>query len=356
MAFITLNTNKLKDNFKYLDNLFSENNIEWSIVTKVLCGNKTYLKETLSLGIKQVCDSRITNLRAIKSINPNIETIYIKPPSKNIILQIIEIADISFNTDYYTLKLLSDEAGRKSKKHKVIIMLELGELREGVLRDKFLEFFDKVYKLPNIEVMGIGANLSCLYGVLPNEDKLIQLVLYKQILEMKFNKTIPIVSGGSSVTIPLILWNQLPTGINHFRVGETLFFGTNVYNGNTIPEMHNDVIKLFAQIIELYEKPSVPSGELCTNVEGKEFSFSEEDLSKTSFRAIIDVGILDTNTEHLFPTNENYSIVGASSDMVVIDLVENNDKLKVGDFIEFRVDYIAALHLLHSKYIDKNIE
>ncbi|NJO92832.1 MAG: hypothetical protein HC831_30590, partial [Chloroflexia bacterium] len=101
---------------------------------------------------------------------------------------------------------------------------EMGELREGVLREELIEFYSEVFELKNIEVVGIGTNLTCLYGILPNHDKLIQLSLYEQLIEAKFNKQIPYVSGGSSVTIPLMFQNLLPKGINHFRVGESLFW------------------------------------------------------------------------------------------------------------------------------------
>ena len=93
MAFITLDRNKLKDNYNYLENLFQEQGIEWAIVTKMLCGNKAFLKEVHNLGIGQMCDSRVSNLKAIKSIDPSIETIYIKPPPKRSIPSIVRYAN-----------------------------------------------------------------------------------------------------------------------------------------------------------------------------------------------------------------------------------------------------------------------
>ncbi|MCF8223072.1 MAG: alanine/ornithine racemase family PLP-dependent enzyme [Bacteroidales bacterium] len=355
MAFIEFNTTKLKHNFDYLENLFESNNIKWAIVSKLLCGEKSYLEEIINLGVKKICDSRVTNLKVIKSIDKNIETIYIKPPAKRSIKSIVRFADISFNTEYYTIKLLSEEAQRQKKTHKIMIIIETGELREGVLAEDFLDFYEKVFELPNIEVVGIGTNLSCLYGVLPNRDKLIQLSLYEQLVEAKFNKNIPFVSGGSSVTIPLILNNTLPRGINHFRVGETLFLGTNVYDNSRYRNMKNDVFKLFAEVIEVSEKPMVPDGEMGTNVEGEEYSFDESDIGKTSCRAIIDLGLLDVDEEHITPRDKNIKFAGASSDMIVIDLGKNSKKYKVGDLIEFKLDYVGTLRLMSSRYIDKKI-
>ncbi|MDD4068586.1 MAG: alanine racemase, partial [Bacteroidales bacterium] len=267
MAYIILNKSKLKSNFDYLDNLFKEKDIKWAVVSKILCGNKEYLEELLSYNITQICDSRIVNLKMIKQINPKVETIFIRPPAKHAIKNIVKYADISMNTEIETIKLLSEEAQIQNKVHKIIIMIELGELREGVMRDDLIDFYSKVFNLKNIEVVGIGANLSCLYGVLPNHDKLIQLCLYKQLIELKFNKKITYISGGSSVTIPLIFQKLLPKGINHFRVGETLFLGTDVYNDKVLKNFNTDVFVLYSEIIELIEKPKVPMGEMGTNAE-----------------------------------------------------------------------------------------
>lgn len=355
MAFITLSRQKLRDNYEYLDELFKSNGIQWAVVSKLLCGEKSFLKELISLGVKQVCDSRVSNLRMIKSIEPSIETIYIKPPAKRALKGVIEYADISFNTELTTIRLLSKEAERQGKIHKVMIMIEMGELREGVMREDFIDFYAEVFKLPNIIVTGIGTNLTCLYGVLPNEDKLIQLSLYKQLVEVKFNTDIPFVSGGSSVTIPLIFQNKMPAGINHFRVGETLFIGTDVYHNQPFKEMHSNVIRLYAEIIELIEKPMTPSGEMGVNVEGEAYEFDEVPGNVQSHRAIIDIGSLDVDTSHIKPVHSYQKIIGASSDMIVVDLSNNPQKLKVGNLLEFELDYMGALRLLNSKYIDKKV-
>lgn len=356
MAYITLKTKKLAANFNYLDKLFKKNGIQWAIVTKMLCGNKKYLEEVLKFDIRQVCDSRVSNLRAIKEIRPDIETIYIKPPAKRAISGIVTYADISVNTEIETIKLISAEAKRQNKTHKIIIMLELGELREGIMRDTFVDFYKEVFQLTHIEVIGVGANLSCLYGVLPNHDKLIQLSLYAQLIEAKFNKKLSVVSGGSSVTIPLIFQKLLPKGINHFRVGETLYLGTDVYHDTPLKKMETDAFTLYSEIIELIEKPRIPMGEMGTNLEGKNINFDESLRGKTSYRAIIDIGLLDVEQSHLIPIDNDISIVGASSDMFVIDLGENNKQYKVGDLLPFRLDYMGTLRILNSRYIDKRVQ
>ncbi|MBR9859833.1 alanine/ornithine racemase family PLP-dependent enzyme [bacterium] len=355
MAFITLDRDKLQKNFNFLDGIFKEHGIEWAAVSKLMCGDRTFLKELIDLGIPELCDSRVSNLKAIKAIDPSVQTVYIKPPAKRAIKSVVQYADVSFNTEIDTIELISAEAKRQNKMHKVLIMIELGELREGVLREELIAFYERVFELPNIKVIGLGTNLTCMYGVLPSHDKLIQLSLYKQLIEAKFNREIPFVSGGSSVTIPLIFQGLLPDGINHFRVGETLFMGTDVYHNTTFEQMESDVFQLFAEIIELTEKPRVPQGEMGFNVSGEQKSF-DDDTGETSHRAIIDMGLLDVDQEHVKLKDKHLKVVGASSDMIVLDLGENEDQYKIGDLIEFELDYMGILRIMNSRYIDKRVK
>lgn len=355
MAFITLDKQKLANNYQLLDAEFKKRKITWAAVSKLLCGNTMYLEYLLSLGIKQVCDSRVSNLRVIKKINPKVETIYIKPPAKRSIKGVVEVADISMNSSFETIRMLDAEAKRQGKIHKVIIMIEMGELREGVMRDDLMDFYASIFELPNIEVVGIGTNLTCLYGVLPNQDKLIQLSLYEQLIEAKFDRHIKYVSGGSSVTIPLMEMNMMPKSINHFRVGESLFLGTNPYDESPLKGMATDVFRLYAEVIELIEKPIVPDGEMGHNVEGQSFEFDEENLGKTAYRAIVDIGLLDVEPDHLEATDPTVKVAGASSDMIVIDLGDNNQGYSIGHLIEFKLDYMGTLRILNSDYIEKRL-
>ena len=355
MAYLKLYRQELRHNFEFLNELFKERGIKWGITTKLFCGNRDFLSEVINLGIGEVHDSRISNLRVIKEIDPETITIYIKPPPKDILRDVVKYADISLNTELATLHELSDEAQRQNTLHKVIIMIELGDLREGVMRDDLINFYEKVFRLPGIEVVGLGTNLNCLHGVMPDGDKLIQLALYKQIIELRFKKEIPLVSGGTTVTIPLLLRNQLPLGVNHFRVGEALFFGKNLFTNGLIEGMSDQVMELYTQIIEISEKPLVPMGELGVNPQGKTTQIAEGDYGRTSYRAIIDIGVLDIQPDYLIPVNEKIKILDASSDMLILDVGTNPEDYKVGDMIRFKLKYMGALGLMSSDYIEKRV-
>jgi predicted amino acid racemase len=355
MAQLKIYRKKLKTNYLFLKELFNKNAIEWAVVSKLLCGNKELLHLLVNLGIKEICDSRISNLEAIKKIDSSVNTVYIKPPAKRSIARVVSFADVSFNTELHTLSLLSEEAQRQNKIHRVIIMIELGDLREGVLGENLIDFYAQVFELPNIKVVGIGSNLNCMHGVMPSEDKLIQLSLYKQLIEAKFNTKIPWVTGGTSVVLPLLLSRRLPRGINHFRIGESLFFGNNLFDNKTIKGMHADVFELCAEIIEISEKPIVPMGQLEENPSGEKYIINEDDYGKTSFRVIVDIGLLDISPDYLTPKDKKLKVIGASSDMLILDLGKSLRSYKVGDMLDFHIKYMGALSLLNSRYVEKLI-
>ena len=140
-------------------------------------------------------------------------TIYIKPPAKIYADDLVKYADISLNSSFSTIIALNEAAKKAKKTHDIIIMVELGELREGVKRSDIMNFYEKVFNLSNIDVIGIGSNLGCMYGVEPSYDKLLQLVLYKELISAKFNKELKYISGGTSITLPLIEMGTLPKEI-----------------------------------------------------------------------------------------------------------------------------------------------
>jgi predicted amino acid racemase len=355
MAYIELHREKLRHNYQFLNDLFSKHNVKWGVVSKLLCGNRVFLEELLSLGPQEVHDSRLSNLKMIKRLRPEVQTVYIKPPPKMYIKTLVRFADVSFNTEFMTIKAISEEAMKQDKIHKIIIMVEMGDLREGVMGENLLDFYSSVFKLPNIEVIGLGTNLNCLNGVMPSHDKLIQLSLYKQLIEATFNKKIPWVSGGTSVAIPLMMKGMMPKGNNHFRVGETLFMGNNLVDQKPIPGMKADVFKLYAEIIELTEKPKVPIGMIGQNVAGETPEFDEKDYGKKSYRAILDLGLLDIDLKNLTPEDRTLEFSGASSDMIVLDIGKNRKKLKVGDIVPFRLNYMGVLSILNSDYVEKRV-
>jgi ornithine racemase len=362
MAHLNIKINEIRDNIHLLSKYLNENGIEWSLITKVFSGDKDFLKKLLTpeviSGLHSVGDSRLTSLKNLKEVNPDMVTIYIKPPADVYAEDVIQYADISLNSSFTTIKALNEVAEKHNKIHKIIIMVELGELREGVDRDNLIEFYQKVFNLPNIEVIGLGSNLGCMYGVEPTYDKLLQLVLYKKLIEAKFNRILPFISGGSSITLPLIEANTVPPEVNHFRIGEAAFFGTSPLNNEKFLDLSTNTFDFHPYIIELEEKPLVPNGIISDASVGHTSNFDKQALSEKTYKAILDFGLLDVDYQELTPNDKDVKFVGTTSDMTVYDIGDNTGKDKkkkyrIGDSLLFNPSYMAVARLLNSKFIER---
>mgnify|MGYP000960349177 CR=1 FL=1 len=365
MAELIIRTKKIQHNILYLSQYLSEKNIHWSLITKVFSGDKTFLENVLTKEVIQhlnsIGDSRLTSLKNLKEVNPEMKTIYIKPPAEIYADEVIKYADISLNSSYETIKSLNESAKNAGKIHQVIIMIELGELREGVNRNDVMDFYEKIFELSNIEVIGLGSNLGCMYGIIPTYDKLLQLVLYKELISAKFNKELRFISGGSSITLPLLEQGTVPQEVNHYRIGEAAFFGISPFDNQKFEELAVDTFEFRANIIELKEKKMVPDGIMGDGNVGHTANYNQKDAGEFSIKAILDFGMLDVDRSDIEPICEDLSFVGITSDMLVVDLGENKDesgkqKYKVGDQIAFKPNYMAVARLLNSKFIDKVFE
>lgn len=362
MAELVIHTPEIVENIKKISNFLAKHNVKWSLITKVFSGDKEFLTRILTpevvAGLHSVGDSRLTSLRNIKEVNSDLRTIYIKPPASVYADEVVKYADVSLNSSLETIKLLNEAAKKQKKTHQVIIMIELGELREGILRENIVDFYQQIFNLPNIEVIGLGSNLGCMYGVEPTFDKLIQLSLYKQLLESKFNTKIPLASGGSSITLPLVDTDRIPADINHFRIGEAAFFGTSPLDNEQFMDLSTDTFDLRSWLIEMEEKPIVPDGTISEANIGHTSELEMGDPDKTVCKGIFDFGMLDVDAHDVVPKDKNINFVGTTSDMTVyefanLDSSKNNPKYTVGNSFIFKPNYMAVARLLNSKFIDK---
>jgi predicted amino acid racemase len=355
MNRLLINIEALKYNIAVINRWMDRHNSAWTVVTKVLCGHSETITALQQLGVRSMGDSRLDNLKAIERIIPDLEAWYLRVPDISSIPQVVKYSDVSLNSEISIIRELNREAARQNKIHRIIIMIELGDLREGILPGSLVKFYEQVFDLSNIEVMGIGANIGCLAGVIPNVDQFMQLVLYRELLELKFKHTLPMISAGSTAVLPLVLDKKLPAAINHFRIGEAIFLGSDLINGGTLPYLNNEVMLLEAEIAEIKEKGLVPLGETASVAPFESETEDDSTPGQRGYRALISVGHLDTDIAGLTPVNQNYRIAGASSDITVVNIGSDADGLKVGDTIKFKVNYSALLRLMNGKYITKEI-
>ena len=356
MNRVIINLNALNHNFQRVNKWIINHGGSWTLVTKVLCGHSDTLKALQQLGVQSMGDSRLSNIKAIERIIPDFEAWYLRLPHLSVLKDVVALTDVSLNSEISVIEGLNAEAKLQDKIHRVIIMIELGDLREGVLPGSLMKFYDHVFQLSNIEVFGIGANIACLSGTVPNIDQLTQLILYRELLELKFKRKLPTISAGSSVVLPLMLKGQLPRAMNHFRIGEAVFLGTDLVNGGTLDGLRDDAIILEAEIAEIKEKSLIPLGETTARTPFESVSDADVTPGQRGYRALVTVGQLDTEVSGLTPIEPSYQIAGASSDLIVVNIGEERKGLKIGDSIRFKLNYGALLRLMAGKYIEKVVE
>lgn len=354
MNRLIIDLDALRNNLNTVGGWMTQREAQWSVVTKVLCGHTDTLKALQLMGVRSMGDSRLMNLRAIDRIADDFEAWYLRLPHFSATASIVKLADVSLNSETRIIEALSEEARRQGKMHRIIIMIELGDLREGILPGTLVRFYQHVFELSNIEVLGIGANLGCLAGSVPNVDQFTQLALYRELLELKFQRKLPLISAGSSSVLPLTLDGDLPPAINHFRIGESIFLGSDLVNGGTLPNLRDDVMVLRGEIAEIKEKGMVPLGEATGITPFQRVGEPEYSPGERALRALVTIGQLDTDVPGLTPVDDRYNIVGASSDLTVVNLADNPEGLKVGDAIKFRMNYSALLRLMSGQYIAKS--
>ncbi len=358
MNCININLEALHHNLQMISGFMARQGAHWSLVTKCLCGHEETLRALAAMGVASMCDSRLDNLRAIHRAAPEVEKWYLRLPHLSVVDDIVTLADISLNSEIEVIRALGVAAQRHGRVHNIIIMIELGDLREGILPGSLVNFYEQVFNMPAIRVLGIGAQIGCLAGSVPSVDQVAQLILYRELLELKFRQKLPVISAGSSVFLPLVLQGRLPRGLNHFRIGEAVFLGTDLVGGGRLEGLRDDVVVLEGEIAEIKEKNLVPMCEVgtATPFHGLIGSTPEgHSPGKRGFRALVTIGEIDTDVAGLTPLNPSFQIAGATSDIIVVNIGENTEHIRLGDTIKFKCSYSAFVRLMNDNYITKRV-
>ena len=338
---------KIKFNSTELYNRLSKNKIEIMGVTKVMSGHPYYAKTLIESGITLFGDSRIQNIYRLRKGGINEKIYQIRSPMISESRLSVKYSDGAIITEYDVAKSLSLYARNFGKKYSIIVMVEMGDLREGVLKDRLLEFFNLIYKLPNLNVEGIAMNLGCYGGVKPTVKKLEEfLEIGKMLEEHGFN--INILSGGATDTLILYEMGVLK-GINQLRIGEAIALGRDTTNNRKIDYLRQDTFIVEGEIIEVDEKPTIPDGEIGRDAFGNIPKFEDIGIIK---RAILAMGKHDVEFDALIPL-EDVKILGGSGDHMILDIRNIKREIKVGDRIAFYPLYPSLLQLMESRYVKK---
>ena len=366
---LVIDIKKLEDNVKTLAAITKDDgNCSLMIVTKGLCADLEMVKMLAGRPeVDFVADSRLKNIKSYSKIvrDAGKKTVLIRIPMLSEVDELVKYVDVCFNSEMETVRAIDKAAAKEGKVQDVLMMIDLGDLREGIFfenEEEILEDAMEIKEMKNVNLYGIGVNLTCYGAIIPKNENLSKLVEIARKIENKTGLKLEMVSGGNSSSIYLIesdkmprigrmpKGEKMPEGINNLRLGEAFLLGNDTAYETEIPNTHHDAIKLQAQIVELKEKPSLPIGEVGVDAFGEKPYYEDKGIMK---RAIIAVGKQDTDLGSMTPVDERIEIMGGSSDHIILDLTACNDDYKLGDIVEFTVGYGGMLKLVTSPYVDR---
>lgn len=348
---ITIDTVKIEHNARTIAALCQSHGITLTGVTKGSLGMPEVARAMLRGGVEWIGESRIDNIRRLKAGGISAPFLLMRSPHLTEIETIVQETDISLNSDITVVKALSDVALKMGKVHQIILMVDLGDLREGFWPSDLLNAVGEILIMKGVDIIGLGTNLTDLNGTIPTMENNLQLIELADAVEMKFGLRMKYLSAGNSSSLKLLASGRLPKRINHFRLGEGILLGRETIAREIIPETWQDAFTLSAEVIESKQKPSVPVGELGQDAFGNVPVIVDKGMMN---RSILNVGRQDTVPEGLTPRDSRLIVIGATSDHMVLDTTAAPD-IKTGDLIEFDMTYGALLCGMTSPFVEKRI-
>ncbi len=319
---------KIEENASYIYEKCRSMGIEAVGVTKGCYGNPKIASSFCNGGIKVIADSRLDNLEKLHQAGFS-PLMMLRQPMYSEVKSLINIVEYFLISETTAAKWLSSEAVKTNKQAKIIMMIELGDGREGFNTDDFIYVVREINDLPGLKISGIGTNIACLGGVKPTPDRLKGLVDLKISAEEQIEYKLDIVSGGNSSAWNLIENEKIPSGVNQLRIGEAILLGQETVDYMPINGTFQDAIKVKAEVLEVRKKQKK--------------------------MAVLAIGIQELGAGSLKPVYKDIKIGRVSSDHLVIEFLSEKRFLttKAGDAIDFIPDYFALLALSGCRTVKK---
>lgn len=379
---VIVDLDKIEHNARAVTGLCGDHGISVTAVTKVTCGMPQVARALLRGGAAGIGESRLENVHRLRANGIVADMMLLRIPPLSGAEEIVRSVDVSLNSELSVIRALSEAAYAQGITHRIIMMIDLGDLREGFWPDDVPAAAREIVELPNVRLAGVGTNLTCYGGVVPTRENMQQLVDWAHRIEDLTGVGMEIISGGNSSSLPLLASGKMPEAINHLRIGESILLGRETIDRSPWPGTVQDAFRIEAEIIELKEKPSVPIGQTGQDAFGHRPSF--EDRGER-LRAILNIGREDVDVDGLTPVDEGRTILGASSDHLLVDVGSpaepgggaNTDRApgdsgagdsgpgdndaaeempKLGGSLEFVPNYSALLAAMTSSYVSKRSE
>ncbi|MFT4559717.1 MAG: putative amino acid racemase [Planctomycetaceae bacterium] len=347
---LEIDLDKIRHNARSLVERLGERGISVTGVTKATLGSPDIAEALLAAGVQTLGDSRIENIEAMRRARVPAAMTLIRSPMLSQVERVVKSADVSFNTELAVIRALSTTACDAERTHGIVLMVELGDLREGIMPDDLESTVREVLRLPNVTLKGIGTNLACRCGVSPDARNMAELSELADSIEATFDLTLDIVSGGNSANLNWAFSGSDIGRINDLRLGEAILLGCEPLHRQPIDGLFTDAITLVAEVIESKMKPSLPWGETGQNAFGEEPSNTNRGNISQSILAI---GRQDVDPSGLCPPSE-FQILGASSDHLIVD--SGSVIVPVGTELAFQLNYSSLLSTMTSPFVTKVVK
>ena len=314
-------------------------------VTKATMGSPEVACTLLRAGVTAIGESRIENIEALRRAGVTAALTLVRSPMPSQVDRVVAHADLSMNTEIEVVERLSAAARAQGRVHGVTLMVELGDLREGILPADLDAVARRVLTLPNIELRGIGANLACQSGVAPDARNMGELSALADGLEASLGTELALVSGGNSANLGWVFGGADVGRVNDLRLGEAILLGREPLGRRPIDGLHTDAFTLVAEVIEAKVKPTLPWGRVEQTAFGRGAPGTDHG---NAARVIVAIGEQDVDPGDLIAP-EGVAILGASSDHLVLDA--GATRLAPGDEVHFSVGYRALLRAMTSPFV-----
>lgn len=353
---IEINTRAIENNARVLCDVCARSGISVGGVIKFSDGRVPIARSYARGGCAQIGVSRARHLHALREALPDTELMLTRAPGPSDVEEAARYADLILHSSADGLRALDAAAAGCGTRPGVLLMRDLGDLREGVVTTEALCALAVLVEreLPHLRLRGIGAAFACLNGILPTPENLAELAEDAAAVEREIGRRLEIVSGGSSIDLLLLKdgVSRIPPKINHLRLGGSIANPRNIRlnRGVSFPGLREDTLCLRAEIIEIEKKDSRPRGVSTLNWAGAGITRQED--RGLRLRAILALGSQDIgDAAMLTPLDEGVEIVGCSSDHTVVDVTDHPGALSYGDTLSFAMGYSPMLYAFSGKHV-----
>ena len=350
---LEINLDHLHHNMARIVEKCGSHGIQVAGVIKGVNGLTEVAKTFDHAGAAFIASSRLEQLQDAKDAGIEKKMMLIRIPMISEAHDVVNIADISLNSELEVIKALNEAARIEGKLHKVILMADVGDLREGWWdKDELVDVAEYIEnKMINIQLVGVGFNVGCYGSTMPTIDKLNELVEIAERIEARIGRELEYISGGATSTLLRIWDGYVPERINLLRIGEGVLQARDldVYYGYDMSELYQDVFRLKAEVIEVKDKPTHPIGEVGVDAFGHCPVYVDRGIRK---RALLGIGKVDYGSiEEIFPKEQGVEVIGASSDHTILDIEDAEKEYKPGDIVSFGINYASIVYLTNCRNV-----